>query len=118
MCNIYYRITAEETGKDGLDNRVFTIGDAHGVGNVLHNIWYTDFRKQQIKSSLWQIKLTITSGHYNGIHDSFVIHVVGQWKRSNKWSTNTIRISILVIYVYHFIIALAVFIQGTDFEEF
>ena len=43
-CNVTEAI--EESGKDELD-RVFTEGDAHGVGDVLRNVWHTDFRKKK-----------------------------------------------------------------------
>ena len=44
MCNVTEAI--EESGKDELD-RVFTEGDAHGVRDVLRNVWHTDLRKQK-----------------------------------------------------------------------
>ena len=70
MCNVTEAI--EESGKDELD-WVFAEGDVHGVGDMLHNVWHTDLRKQ--RSSLWKIKLTMVSGHYNGIHSSLMVLV-------------------------------------------
>ena len=44
MCNVTEAI--EESGKDELD-RVFAEGDAHGIGDVLRNVWCTDLKKQK-----------------------------------------------------------------------
>ena len=44
MCNVTEAI--EESGKDEI-TRVFAEGDAHGVGDVLRNVWHTDMRKQK-----------------------------------------------------------------------
>ena len=44
MCNVTEAI--EESGKDEI-TRVFAGGDAHGVGDVLRNVWHTDMRKQK-----------------------------------------------------------------------
>ena len=43
-CNVTEAI--EESGKDELD-KVFTDGDAHGVGDVLRNVWHTHLRKKK-----------------------------------------------------------------------
>ena len=44
MCNVTEAI--EESGKDEI-TRVFAEVDAHGVGDVLRNVWHTDMRKQK-----------------------------------------------------------------------
>ena len=44
MCNV--REAIEESERDELD-RVFAEGDAHGVGDMLRNVWHTDLRKQK-----------------------------------------------------------------------
>ena len=65
ICNVTEAI--EESGKDELD-RVLAEGDARGVGDVLCVVWHTELRKE--KKQFMQIKLTMVSGLYIGIHNT------------------------------------------------